>query len=519
MESVEVLVDNKVDADPIADQPMADRLAHPFGVEPEGNAWCCAGTSVAAARSPGLGRIALLDDALIVNELLAWVDGASLCGLCVASGALRCYASLEDLWKGIYLRRCGASGAPLRYAMGSWKCTTLGRARRAVSRRVFSDVLYHPHRLARGEPLGRTLDRDDVGACARERAASLTTERFVADYEAAGVPVVIEGGCAADAAKPLWDRGELVRRFGDRRFHVGGYAFALREFLSYAADNGDDQPLYLFDKRFGEAAPELLDAYAPAPYFDDDLFGLLDDEGDAKRPDWRWIIVGGERSGSAWHKDPNGTSAWNATLRGRKRWLFFPPKTTPPGVRPSADGLDLVAPLSLAEWAHAFYAEARAHPHFVEAHTGPGDVVFVPRGWWHSVVNLDDFNVALTHNFCSPRGLASTLRLLRDAPHLVSGIVRDERLDECDDLDENAKRAVVGAALHDRFAAALRRHRPAALDAAEAQLAAPTTLWAKLTAARDNADLVCAGTRPEPPPKKRAKATPGASGFSFNFGA
>ena len=103
--------------------------------------------------------------------------------------------------------------------------------------------------------------------------------------------------------------------------------------------------MYLFDKRFAEAAPELAAAYKPPKYFDDVLFGLLE----GRRPDWRWLIVGGARSGSAWHKDPNGTSAWNATLRGRKRWLFFPPRTTPPGVRPSADGLDLVAPLSIAE--------------------------------------------------------------------------------------------------------------------------------------------------------------------------
>ena len=59
---------------------------------------------------------------------------------------------------------------------------------------------------------------------------------------------------------------------------------------------------------------------------------------------------------------------------------------------------------SLAEWAHSFYAQARAHPRFVEATTGPGDLVFIPRGWWHSVVNLDSYTVALTHNFCSPRG-------------------------------------------------------------------------------------------------------------------
>jgi len=89
--------------------------------------------------------------------------------------------------------------------------------------------------------------------------------------------------------------------------------------------------------------------------------------------------------------------------------------------------------------------------------------------------------------------------------------VRDERVDECDDLDEVAKRAVVGAALHDRLVAALRRRRPDALAAAEADLARPTTLWGRLTA---EPDLVATGVAP----KKRARIDDGASGgFSFGF--
>jgi len=39
----------------------------------------------------------------------------------------------------------------------------------------------------------------------------------------------------------------------------------------------------------------------------------------------RWLIVGPARSGSSFHVDPNCTSAWNAVVRGSKKWIMFPP--------------------------------------------------------------------------------------------------------------------------------------------------------------------------------------------------
>ena len=42
----------------------------------------------------------------------------------------------------------------------------------------------------------------------------------------------------------------------------------------------------------------------PPACFADDLFDVWDTD---ERPDWRWMIIGPERSGSTFHVDPNGT--------------------------------------------------------------------------------------------------------------------------------------------------------------------------------------------------------------------
>ena len=49
-------------------------------------------------------------------------------------------------------------------------------------------------------------------------------------------------------------------------------------------------------------------------------------------------LQGPERSGSSFHKDPNSTCAWNAVLRGAKKWILYPPHVTPPGKPVSGKG-------------------------------------------------------------------------------------------------------------------------------------------------------------------------------------
>jgi len=60
------------------------------------------------------------------------------------------------------------------------------------------------------------------------------------------------------------------------------------------------------------------------------------------------------------------------------------------GVHASADGAEVATPVSLIEWFLNFYEavqEGDVKP--VEGIVRAGEVLFVPRGWWHLAINLE----------------------------------------------------------------------------------------------------------------------------------
>lgn len=194
-------------------------------------------------------------------------------------------------------------------------------------------------------------------------------------------------------------------------------------------NNKDESPLYLFDRKFAEKMGIKVGQQEGAAYwrpecFGPDLFEVLGDE----RPAHRWLIIGPERSGSTFHKDPNATSAWNAVIQGSKYWIMFPPTAQVPGVYVSHDNSEVTSPLSIAEWLLTFHEEARRAPGCIEGICETGEILHVPSGWWHLVVNLEN-GIALTQNFVpqspSLNLLSEVLSFLRDKADQVSGF-KDE---------------------------------------------------------------------------------------------
>lgn len=458
-------------------------------------------------RRDGLGpNLRQLNDEQLIN-VLSFVDGPSLAsGICCASKFLYVAGHHEELWRDLVLRRWGEVGFTVRDphdtteesgssmqqkgATGCWKdiyawnhqslddCTkrtTIKRHSPISIQGIYSDIFFRSW-LCRSFALQPSwLSTHTVSSIPH---SEMTTERFYKEYEQTNTPVLIKGASKTWPAVQKWTRDYLLSVASEKRFRATSGAaplpaqFSLSDYLNYCDSSTEEAPLYLFDRTFATKCPQLLHDFdeslksscgwwdGDTAEFGHDLFGVL---GEERRPDYQWLIVGPKRSGSCFHIDPNCTHAWNAPIIGRKRWIFYPPGVTPPGVFPSPNGDDVCMPISIGEWFLTFWdqhVERRKDPDVkrrpLECTACPGDVLFVPHGWWHMVMNIGDedidggaggvdergVSVALTRNYVSGSNLSDVLRFLDSRVNQISGCRDRGEAIQPDDLGREFRKAL-----------------------------------------------------------------------------
>ncbi|KAF0895666.1 hypothetical protein E2562_014285 [Oryza meyeriana var. granulata] len=388
-------------------------------VQPLGNLLlAAAGPTGGNLRDAGLGALRPLPDDVLL-DVLCLLAARDLARLSAASRALYVVASHDPLWRALVLDELGGDFA----FSTSWRATYItaasgGRTHRPPRaleiRGFYSDYLFQSWLCANMEMRPEWLHRNTI-----ERRRGMSVEQFVSEFEEPNRPVLLEGCLECWPALQKWTREHLLKVSARKKFAVGPVSMTLDRYFHYADNVQEERPLYLFDAKFTEKVPEMGRDYEVPAYFREDLFRVLGEE----RPDHRWVIIGPAGSGSSFHVDPNSTSAWNAVIKGAKKWVMFPPEVVPPGVHPSADGAEVTSPVSIMEWFMNFYGACKTwEKRPIECICRAGEVVFVPNGWWHLVINLEE-SIAITQNYVSRRNLLNVLYFLKrpNASELVSG--------------------------------------------------------------------------------------------------
>jgi hypothetical protein len=453
---------------------------HPYGVLPGGNRFLFQERNQQpSTNGNNQERRRLPFDDGLWQQILSFCDGSTLGNIVQTSRYLYVAGHQSELWRNLVLRKTTEKKSIISIVGPSWKDTyvvlfhnknnnkdlssSTNKLHTPIKmKEIYSDDIYQSH-LCRsftipsswllGSDMTTTSQHQDHNnnnnnnnktIVPRVSADDLTPEEFFTKYEEQNQPVVIQGAGNSRAVHK-WNDWDYLKKHSkcSKSFRTTSGAaplpgnFQLSAYEGYTKfDYLEESPLYLFDRNAFVDNTQWKNDFFPqfyqrCPYWDPSgPYGhdLLQHLGEVERPDHTWLIMGPKRSGSVFHIDPNATHAWNACIQGRKRWIFYPPGQPPPGVLPSPDGDEVALPLSVGEWIMQYWTEHvqqyRKRPvgqRPLECTTYPGDVIFVPHGWWHSVINLDDMNIAITHNYVSPSNLGNALKFFTEKHDQISG--------------------------------------------------------------------------------------------------
>ena len=99
-----------------------------------------------------------------------------------------------------------------------------------------------------------------------------------------------------------------------------------------------------------------------------------------------------------------------------KKWIILEPNLQPPNTFKGEDEYDIIVPDSSLEYfvdSYQYYKELSPREGVYECIQKPGELLFIPYCYWHSVLNLE-FSIAITQNYVDQVNLPSVLRFLKN---------------------------------------------------------------------------------------------------------
>ena len=260
--------------------------------------------------------------------------------------------------------------------------------------------------------------------------SELSEEKFLTDYVARNQPLIVTGALEDWDIPHVWTPRALEKRFGDQLVQVYDNYFTLQSIMplrQYLADNFGRETVNtgkLPYVRWYTKLREVEFCWA------DDTFNQLKDQWMAPTflPDSKYLLphtsedekispvtdlfpakglfISPRGARTSLHVDPWGSCAVLCQLYGTKRWYFYGPEQAQ-YLQNESGTVDVTRP-DMRKFPS--FSMARL---FATCRLGPGDVVYIPHGWFHQVECESD-SVSLTWNFVHRTTQASFVAWLTD---------------------------------------------------------------------------------------------------------
>ena len=260
------------------------------------------------------------------------------------------------------------------------------------------------------------------------RVSSLSQERFIEDFLAANRPVVITAEALKWPAHSKWSPEFMDRQFGDRDVVVYNTLFSmtdmttLSDYLARNFNNPDQETseyvrwysrLSDLDIPWGDEVFAALAADWDHPSFlptSGYLLPFCDDCAQVSVTTdlfpYRGLFISGRGARTRLHRDPLGSEAVLWQIYGEKNVRFFSPEYD----SYLRDGSHFVDPRSPD--LDRFPNFSKAIPAYEDT-LKPGEIMFIPSGWFHDVTSLTD-SISITWNFVSKHRPEAFLNCLED---------------------------------------------------------------------------------------------------------
>ncbi|GBM26022.1 JmjC domain-containing protein 4 [Araneus ventricosus] len=142
--------------------------------------------------------------------------------------------------------------------------------------------------------------------------------------------------------------------------------------------------LYLKDWHFQRLFPNYQ-AYKTPKYFTSDW---LNEYCETQKDDFKFVYMGPKGTWTPLHADVYGSYSWSANVCGRKRWLLFPPGQEEFLKDDKKELRYFLTDSDLFNYNVAYFDIIQE----------PGEIIFVPSGWYHQVWNMED-TISINHNW------------------------------------------------------------------------------------------------------------------------